>query len=169
MIEWSSLITMKIAYFLKKTSFKRMKKNLLCSELRKLQWRENSSPRMQSNKSRKKPAFGSDAKRRLRPSANRKPSSARSSSRKPSSVKSSSAWNALKNPVKFSESRPLSKEITMVTSAAEFHSQVASPLSKLSDSEAKAVFTSRIITTPKSGSLSSTHNKWLGNNAWKTK
>jgi hypothetical protein len=84
-------------------------------------------------------------------------------------VKSSSAWNALKNPVKFSESRPLSKEITMATSAAEFHSQVASPLSKLSDSEAKVAFTSRIITTPKSGSLSSTHNKWLGNNAWKTK
>lgn len=103
MIEWSSLITMKTAYFLKKTSFKRMKKSLLCSELRKLQWRENSSPRMQSNKSRKKTAFGSDAKRRLRPSASRKPLSAKSSSRKPLSVKSSFAWNALKNPVKFSE------------------------------------------------------------------
>jgi len=78
MIEWSSLITMKIENFLKKTWCKMMRKNLLYSELRKLQWRENSNPLMQSNKSRKKLVFGLNAKRRLRPFANSRQSSAKS-------------------------------------------------------------------------------------------
>lgn len=168
MIEWSSLITMKIENFLKKTWCKMMRKNLLYSELRKLQWRENSNPLMQSNKSRKKLVFGLNAKRRLRPFANSRQSSAKSLQKKPSSVKNFYAWNALKNRVKFLELRHLSKEITMATNAVEFHSQVASPSSKLSDSEEKAAFMSQIITTPKNGSLSSTNNRWLGNNACKT-